>query len=661
MNKQPQHLYEFGPFRVNVTERILFKGDEILPIRAKVFDMLLVLIENNGHLVEKEFLMRTLWPDTFVEESSLVQSISVLRKLLGEGESGQQYIRTIPKRGYRFVADVRENHDGEMAARQDHQGEVTPHSFINSEPLMITEVVEAAPSGWPTSSGIHHRTGASRSTRRWKTYALLTGILIVVAVSLAYWRRSRAEREKQLLNLIPKSIGVLPFRTLGVENKEDLTGLGMADALIHKLSKVDHLTILPTSTIAKYTNDSEDAFAIGRSLGVEAILEGTVQRADDSVRVTAQLIRLSDGRILWAGKFYERSGNIFNVQDSISEQLSAALAIHIASGHPERIAKRQTQNTEAYEAYLLGLYFWNQSGKDAVTKAITYFERAVEQDPEFAIAYTYLADSYYFSAAAGYGLVPYEEALKRSRSNVIKALSLDNAIAEAHTVLAGLKSLEKDYAGAELEHKRALELNPNFAIGHNRYGVFLFNRSDLNGAVRELRQGQQLDPVSRLTNVALANMLLFARKYEETVKYASRALEIDPQYPRAHLVLGEGYLLQSNYVEAIKQFEEMSKLQHDQWYPAGRIDLVIAYALSGRKPEAQRLLQELLSSEEQPLPYHYATAYAFLGDKDKALEWLSKEKLTPFRLATLRFDPFLDPLRSEPGFTELLQKPVQDD
>src|SRR5205085_5765427 len=437
-------------------------------------------------------------------------------------------------------------------------------------------------------------------------------------------------------------------------------GLGMADAIIIRLSKFQSLSTLPTSTIYKYVDSQRDVLAIGQDLGVDAVLDGTVQLSEGRVRVTAQLIHLSDGRTLWAGKFDEEYGNIFLVQDSISEKLAETLVLQISDSDKGRTSAHITENTDAYQSYLMGIYFWSR-GREDIAKSIPYFERAVEQDRNFALAYAYLADCYYYNAATGGSVASYDESVKKARENVERALSLNEGIAEAHTVVAGIKTLEKDYASASVEYKRALELNPNFARGHNRYGVFLFHMSDLSGAVRELRRGQELDPASRVSNAALANMILFERNYDEAIRYGSKAVEIDPTFAPGRQALGEAYLLKGMTDEAIAQFNEIIKSKASSVYiELAKADLAIAYANAGRKAAAQRVVQDLLQNAKNLKPYTYATIYTALGEADKGMEWLAKEKLTHFRMATLKYDPFLDPLRADQRYVQLQQQPVQD-
>ena len=655
-NEHSFHLFEFGPFSLNVRERLLLRGAEAISLSPKVFDMLVVLVENAGHVLTKDELLNKLWPDSFVEESSLTQNISILRKALGEDTTNPRYIETIPKRGYRFIADVKERNETDASALiQDSDGEeVAIEDEENSAPVEPQSLIVA------TSEQIQPvevHTPVQR--RRWKLYAAVI-VLCLAAMAVITIERVKSLRRTEGAGEI-KSIAVLPFKTIGIEDEKDVLGLGMADAIIIRLSKFQNLSTLPTSTVYKYVDNQRDVLAIGRDLGVDAVLDGTVQLSEGRVRVTAQLIHLSDGKTLWAGKFDEEYGNIFLVQDSISEKLAETLVLQISDSDKGRASARITENTDAYQSYLMGIYFWSR-GREDIAKSIPYFERAVEQDRTFALAYAYLADCYYYNAATRGSVASYDESVKKARENVERALALNEGIAEAHTVVAGIKTLEKDYAGASVEYKRALELNPNFARGHNRYGVFLFHMSDLSGAVRELRRGQELDPASRVSNAALANMLLFERNYDEAIAYARRAVEIDPDFAPGRLSLGEAYLLKRMYNESIAQFNEILKNKTAGIYiQLAKADLAIAYASSGRKTEAQSLLQDLLQNGKDLKPYIYTIVYAALGDRDQALKWLEKEKLTHFRMATLKYDPFLDPLRSDERYDQLLQKPVEDD
>lgn len=653
-------VYIFGPFSLNVRERLFLRGEDVISLSPKVFDTLVVLVENSGHALTKDELLNKLWPDSFVGESSLTQNISVLRKVLGEDPSRPEYIETIPKRGYRFIAEVEERDETEAATvvpRHDESALVeSKESAVpdESQNLILprpeeTLSAEARPA--EAQSQIHQR--------RWKKYAALAVFGIVSLSVFAYLRTKPVRRTDRAGET--KSVAVLPFKTIGVTDDKDVLGLGMADAIIIRLSKLPKLSTLPTSTVYRYTGDQRDVLAIGHELGVDDVLDGTVQLSEGRVRVTAQLIRLGDGKTLWAGKFDEEFSNIFTVQDSISEKMAETLMLQISPESKEHASNRITQNTDAYQSYLMGLYFWSR-GREEIAKSIPYFERAVKQDQNFALAYAYLADCYYYNAATKGSVASYQESMLKARQNVARALELHDDIAEAHTVAAGIKTQEKDYAGAAMEYQRALELNPNFARGHNRYGVFLFHMSDLGGAVRELRRGQELDPASRVSNAALANMLLFERSYDDAIRYGSKAVELDPTFAPGRQALGEAYLLKGMYGQAISEFNEIIKSKASSIYiESAKADLAIAYAEAGRKAEAQSVVQNLLQSGKDLRPYTFATIYAALGDIDHGMEWLSKEKLTHFRMATLQYDPFLDPLRLDQRYVRLQQHPVEDD
>ena len=599
MNRRSLHFYEFGAFRLNVSERLLYRGTEVVPLTPKVFDLLLVLVENTGHMLDKSSLMEQLWPDSFVEESSLTQNISLLRRALTDGDNN--YIETIPKRGYRFVADVREIDEPTV-----------------NQPVVI-------------------------SNRKVTPYvAAFTGCLLIVALVGFVYRSRRAE------NFTPKSVAVLPFKTIGAD-KEDLLGLGMADALIIKLSRLEQLTVLPTSSIFSYTNRDRSVIEIGRELGVEGVLDGTVQRDGDWVRVTAQLIRLSDGKTVWSGKFDERYNSIFTLQDSISDQLSASLRPRM-SGNPK--TSHLTDNTEAYEAYLTGLYFWNRRTRENLPKAISYLEQAVQKDPNFAEAQAILADCHYLSFQDEYNISAPDEALKRADASATLALQLDDNLAEAHTVKAGLKLARRNFDEAGRDFQRALELKPNYAVAHLRYAYFLFFAGRLNDAVYHMRQAQKLDPVSSVTNGALGGMLYNARDFDTSIAYSKRALELEPNAVAARINLGEAYVQKRMFKEAHEAFDRLRDLSPRYW----AWEKAFAYALEGRRGEAERMLAEAGKLSDRRIYFNYALVYGAMGDADQAFAELDQVTLGRAMAAAVRFDPQFDPLRNDPRFNDFLKR-----
>jgi len=631
MNQRALHYYEFGPFRLNATERLLQRGSDVVPLTPKVFDTLLVLVENCGHVLEKTELMEQLWPDSFVEESSLTQNISLLRRALSDLGGDENYIETIPKRGYRFVGVVEEHEELTNGS--------TNGAMYRSEPPVVASEVSS-----------HALIRANKN----RTYvAALVGVVFVTIVvgvfGVIYWFRHRNMDE----GFAPRSVAVLPFKTIGTNGEDDLLGLGMADAMILKLSRLDQLTVLPTSSVFRFTNSDRDPVAIGKELGVEGVLDGTVQRDGDWVRVTAQLIRLRDGKTVWTGKFDERYKSIFTLQDSISDQLSSSLRPQVA-GFKKTKSAHPTENTEAYQAYLTGLFFWNRRTRENLPKAIDYLNRAISYDPNFAEARAVLADCYYLSLTDEYGSADPDQALQQARISVAKALELDDSLAEAHTVNAGIKLMERNFDEAGQEFRRALELNPNYAVAHVRYAYYLFAAFKLDDAVVHMRRAQELDPVSSVTNGALAGMLYNARDFDGSIAYSKRALDLEPSAFAARLNLGEAFLQKRMFTEAHEAFDKVCEYSPSYCY----WEKAYAYAMAGRRDEAARMLVEVEkhNSDGTRMNYNYALVYGALGEKDKAFAEMERMRTGPFRLASMKFDPQFDPLRGDPRFKEYLKK-----
>jgi DNA-binding winged helix-turn-helix (wHTH) protein/tetratricopeptide (TPR) repeat protein len=592
VNAEAHRSFEFGPFHLDLSERLLLRNGKAVPLAPKVFDTLSILVENSGHILEKDELMTKLWPDTFVEESSLSQNIFQLRKVLAEDTPDLQYIETIPKRGYRFSADVTE--------------------------IMRDDDVAASP----------------------------------------YLTNARFLIKEGETSLTVKSLAVLPFKPLGKEKADEYLGLGMADATIIKLSGLRQLLVLPTSTVIRYTGRRNNTLTLGRKLNVDAILDGTVQHADDRVRVTVQLICLESGKTIWSGKFDEHFTDIFAVQDSISEQVAGALALRITGTERKRLRKRHTENTEAYQMYLMGLFFWKKRTKDGLIKAVAYFQQAIKEDPSYALAYALLADSYFWIAYSEVDTATRKERFEQSRSNALKALELDPFVAEAHAVLGTVKvKHDRDPAGAEKSFERAIALNPNCAMAHARYTLFLAAMGRLNESLQKVRRAQELDPVSPDANASLANVLYLARNYDEAIRYCERALALEPNFLDALVLLGLSYEQKGMLPEAIDQFRKAKDANAESTEPLEL--LAHTCAISGQKDEARALLTELQSSRKPNSlhPYHVALIYAALNQKDQAFEWLAKPYANwTERLRMLRFDPRMDCLKADSRFAAIVQR-----
>jgi len=639
MSKRPLKVYEFGPFRINITERLLQRDREIVPLTPKVFDTLLVLVENSGHVLEKNELMQTLWPDSFVEESSLTQNVSLLRRALGETNDGRQYIETLPKRGYRFVVDVREvdESETEVVTKQRTTTEIVieeeEHSATQSTRLELQE------------------SGPVRTKRRFglKSYLAVGSIMITVAAVAMYLY----ERGNRTQSFAPRSIAVLPFQTVGKDAETNSLGLGVVDALVMRLGRLDQTVVLPTSSVFKYADHTKDDFTIGKELGVDEVLDGTLQRDGDSVRVSAQLIRLSNGKIVWSETFDEPYHGLFAVQDSISARLANALIAQMPQPVAERRPNRTTQNPEAYQAYLMGVYFWNFRTKENLGKAIDYLEQAVKIDTNFALAHAVLADSYYLCVANNWDIVPMREAYTRADAHAAQALSLDDSIAQAHTARAGLRLIYRDYGEAEREFRRALELDPRYAVTHLRYGYFLFGSAKLNEALDQMKLALELDPVSPTANTALGYVLFMSRDYDAAIHCYKKALEFQPEMTGAHINLGETYIQKGMFDEARIEFEKI-KISEPLTFAA---EMTYLNGASGNQREALQIISQVSKSRNRKTltPCLYAAMYAAVNDKDTAFRWLEKVDSNRLIVAQIRLDPQFDSLRKDPRFDDWLK------
>jgi DNA-binding winged helix-turn-helix (wHTH) protein/TolB-like protein/Flp pilus assembly protein TadD len=625
--------YEFGPFRVDKTKRRLLRDGEIVPLTPKAFDTLLVLIEHAGELVEKDELMERVWPGVVVEENNLTQNISALRKALGEKREEPQYILTAPGAGYRFIAQVhKSNHESTTATELDY------YSIRNSA---RTESLADARSNW----------------RRPRTVIATTLIVAVGLAGVTYRvarrvRGAEASSSKTQIN----SIAVLPFKPLTSDETDEYLGVGMADALITKLGTVKEITVRPTSSILRYANTDVDPEMAGKALDVKSLLDGRVQKSGDRIRVTLQLIRASDGASLWAGKFDEKYTDIFTVEDQISEQVVKALLPTLTGSEKQQLARHYTEDTEAYQSYIKGRYYWNKRDAEGLKKAIGYFEDAILKDPNYALAYAGLADSY-----ATLGVVEdqsSQDLMPKARSAALRALELDDGLAEAHASLGYVKHrFEWDWTGAEKEFRRAIELNPEYAAAHQWYGWYLVSETRFDEAQSEFRRAAQIDPLSLYTNLTAGAASYYSGQYDKAAAQYRKVIEMDPNFWLAHRWLGKTYERLGKFDEAIREYQTVVNLHGGNMAQAPALACV--YAEAGRKTEARQVLADILKAAKQKYvsPHSLAMIYATLGDNDQAFAWLAKDlQEHDDDLVFLRVEERFQPLRSDPRFGDLVKQ-----
>ncbi len=642
MSHQPNHIYEFGSFRLDVAERMLLRNRENIPLQPKAFDLLLVLVRRHGHLLEKDELLAAVWPDTIVEEVNLANNVSILRKALGDGANERRFIETVPRRGYRFVAPVREE-EAEIGGAEAGESPVVVAE--QEEPVVAETKQPVTPVVEPSTSGFGRRI-------RWGA-----GLVILLAIGITGTIGSRdLNRQPNATTTAIKSIAVLPFKPLVASGRDEAMEIGMADALITRLSGLRQLNVRPTSAVRKYTALDQDSLAAGREQKAEAVLEASYHWTGEKIRVTARLLEVRNGAALWTYQSDESYTDIFTAQDLISGKVARALMLELTGDERQMLTRRYTGNKQAYLLYLKGRYHWNKNTPAGYCKAIEYFRQALAEDHRYAPAYSWLAASYNLLGINSD--LPPQEAETRARMYASKALELDEAQDMAHAVLGSLKLFyEWDWPGAERELKRAIELNPGNVEGRLAYAYYLAFVGRTDEAVAEVKKGEETDPLSMLINTAVATMLYLARQNDQAIEQCRKTLELDANFSSAHYWLGLAYLEKSMNTEAIAEVNQWLTLsgRDEKFSP----DLGYIYAASGRRVEAEKVLNDLkeLSTRSYVDPLDIARIYLALGQKDQTFAWLEKayEKRS-MGIMWLKVHPQLKSLRRDPRYQDLLRR-----
>jgi len=645
MEEHAKRCFEFGPFRVDPVERVLLREGEFVALTSKLFDLLLLLVENSGRVVEKDRLMSEVWPDTFVEEGNLTQNISVLRKALKD--DGHQYIQTVPRRGYRFVGHVR--------------GVVDESDLIIEEHSVARVVVDEQrpdlPAVKPSSETAQvSGTRPLRITRGLpgRTPLLISLALAGIAIAFTYffWIR-RAENISSASPVEIRSIAVLPFQTLTASTADEYLGLGITDALIAKLSEIRKLKIRPTSAVRKFSGQEQNAMTAGRELNVDSVLEGNVQRDGETLRVSVQLIDVREGRTLWAGKFDEKFTNILSVEDAISMHVAQAMTVKLTEDERSRLGKHYTIDPAAHELYLQGRFYLNKFTEDGTKLARKYFEQAIARDSHYGLAHSGLAESYAFGEI---GLPP-EEAFPRAREAATRALEIDETLGEAHAALAQVAFLwDWDWPAAEKQFKRALELTPGDPEVHHMYAHYLTAMGKFEEGLAESRRLLELDPLSPASRNHLGWHYLYAHEFDQAIEQYKLVLAVDPNFAEAHRQLAEAYAEKGRFDDAVAEtLKRWELIGRGNEVPA----LKKAFSELGWKGFWQRRLQLALERGKRSYmsPAGTATIYAALRDTPQALGWLERAyREHDHDLVYLKVDYGWDSLRSEPRFQELLRR-----
>jgi DNA-binding winged helix-turn-helix (wHTH) protein/TolB-like protein len=593
--KTDSECFEFGPYQLRALERVLYRNGQILPVTPKALETLLVLVENHGKVVSKEDLMQAVWPDAFVEEGILAQNVSTLRRTL----ENPDWIETVPKRGYRFAAPV---------------------TAVRSDPEPVRGLRQPA----------------------WMIGAVLILLALAAFVGVR-WQRAKAQASVSRI----RSLAILPFRA--ISDEPSYLGLGLADMLINRLGTLPQLSVRPTNAVRKFADTREDPVSAGRELGVDAVLDGNIQRDGDHVRVTVQLLRIPDGASLWTGKFDQPYSDLFTIEDTMAGQLADGLILNLTSGERERLMKRYTQNADAWQAYLRGRYLWSRRTPETHQKAIGEFEQATRIDPSYAMAYAGLADAYALLGSNPNGVMTRAEAMSKARAAALKAIEFDNGLAEAHTSLAFiLMHYDWKLAAAEAEFQRAISLNPSYATAHQWHAINLQATGHADAAIEELKKAMALDPASLIIGTDLAETYLNANRPVDAEAAARRVLKLDPAFGVAQFRLAWALQAQRRYADAIAQVPE-EQFGDD---PERLVVLAGSQVAIGKPEDARRILDRLVrQAENRHAEFQVAEAYASISDVEHTLPWLEKAfTVREGSLLMLNVNQQFASVRSDPRF-----------
>jgi TolB-like protein/DNA-binding winged helix-turn-helix (wHTH) protein/Flp pilus assembly protein TadD len=653
---QPRIVYEFGRFRLDPDAHLLLSGDQIVALEPKAVEVLLVLVEKRGELVARQTLMSAVWPDTFVEENNLSSNISILRRQLGATPDGGDYIQTIPKRGYRFVAPVIEvrNQLSILLSGQDVQTEAAPAD-------------EATPVDGARSSEIDHAAGPDEVERGAGKRALQTPLvlaasagLLALVLTLLYmvgWEWGGWGRRQPGLGAPPHidAIAVLPLENLSGDPGQEYFADGMTEALTADLAQIGTLRVIARASVMQYKETKQPLAQIAQRLNVEAVVSGSVLRSGRRVRITAALIRAATGQQLWA-KTYERNlGDILDLQNEVARTIAGEVQAKVTTQEQLRLARTHPVDADAYDAYLKGRYYYNRFTVDGFSKSIEYFEQAIKLAPDYASAYAGLADA--LASLEQIGAARPEDVHPKALEAANKALAMDETLPEAHAAMASVRANDWERSTAEQEVKRAIELNPGFPLAHLYYSNMLRHLGRREESIEEARRALELDPLSPLTNEELADAHLSARQYDAAIAQYQKTLELYPNQPAPRDSLGWAYVYKRMYDQGLKEIRTSIDLYGED--PSLSPEIAFIYGMTGRKGEAQKILDRLLStSKTVPVAaHHFALIYVGMGRKDEAFDWLEKayDQHSPM-MAWLEVDPRFDSLRQEPRFQDLMRR-----
>jgi TolB-like protein/DNA-binding winged helix-turn-helix (wHTH) protein/Tfp pilus assembly protein PilF len=610
--------YEFGTFRLDPAERTLLRQGQPVALTPKVFDTLVYLVENSGRLITKDDFMKQVWADAFVEDAALAQAISQLRKALGDSEM----IETVPKKGYRFLGRVK-------TVEAAHQ---------TVAPALREGETKAQP-----SLGIDHQARSKKRVWIWASAALM-----VLAAAGSFYAYERSANSRPTI----RSLAVLPLENLSGDPNQEYFADGMTDELITDLAQIHSLRVISHTSVTAFKHTQKSLPEIARQLNVDAVVEGSILRTGNNVRITAQLLDARHDQHLWAASYEHEISNVLELQGQVARSIADQINIKLTPEEGATLKSRRATNPAAYDALLTGKYLFNRRKVDDTEKAIAYLKHSLEIDPNSAEAWSALAYCY---AALGSDMGAADPAtvIPPAWAAVTKALQLDPNLAEARTILAWVKLwYDWDWSGAEQEFHRSLELNPNDSVTHREFSHYLQLRKRFDEAIAENKMAIELAPLDFLPAVHLAWVYVDAHDGVNAVAQSQHVLEMDPTVTGTYIMLAGGYELQGKWTEATEAIMKTKASYPHEYFP----EIAYIKAASGDRTQAQEALADLteFARTNYISPFKFAAYYAAVSDHDKAFEYLEKAyRQHDTLLVSLDVNPHLDNLRTDPRYREL--------
>ncbi len=636
---RPNSVVRFGTFEVSLQSGEMRKAGLRVRVQQQPMKLLEVLLERAGEVVTREELRSRVWPNESFGDFDQALSIAIgkLRSALEDSADNPRFIETLPKRGYRFIANV------SVLDRDAGPKRLGP--VAGDLPREQERKIE--PGNKLQSAGL----AVAPKRRLWLTRWVIGALALVLSLSILFPWLFRA-RPPALSRI--RSLAVLPLENLSGDASQNYFADGMTDELITDLAQISALRVISRTSVMVYKGARKPLPQIARELNVDAVVEGTVLRSGDQVRITAQLIEASTDKHLWSQSYEGELRDTLALQSKVAEAIADQIRISLTPQEQAALKNAKVVNAEAYESYLKGRYFWNKRTADGLKAARAYFQQAIEEDPKYAQAYSGLADTYALLGDWQYAVMTPKEAFPKAKAAAIKALELDSRLGEAHNSLAFvLDAFDWDLDAAGKEFRRAIELSPGYATAHHWYAWHLSLLGRFDEAIAEMRNAENVDPLSLIINADVAELLLIAHHYDESIAQSRKAIEMDPNFALAHNQLAQAYLQKQMYDEAVAELRKAVQLSGNS--PTCIANLARAYVGSGKRSEAIRLLNDLKkrSVHGYSNASEIATIYASLGDTDQAMNWLEKAYEERFNPGVL-LRPGFDPLRSDPRFQNLL-------